>query len=152
MSSPSPPQQAACLHFPRAGSTSTCYHVWFFVLFSSSPLVWALGIELGSSCSQSKPLQTEPWRQSLVHPPVRKAIGGEVLLVLSSRTGPRRGVFPLGPGPCPQNSSAQPVTQIDLSAEPRASQAEALGSALWEKQKGEKSGRKLSTGKEACLQ
>lgn len=108
----------------------------------------ALGIELGSSCSQGKPLQTEPWRQSLVHPPVREAIGGEVLLVLSSRTG----VSPLGPGPRPHDSNAQPVTQVDLSAEPRASQAEALGSALWEKQKGEKSGRKLGTGKEACLQ
>lgn len=87
-----------------------------------------------------------------MHPPVRKAIGGEVLLVLSSRTGPRHGVSPLGPGHCPHDSNAQPVTQIDLSAEPRASQAEALGSTLWEKQKGEKSGRKLSTGKEACLQ
>lgn len=124
----------------------------FFVLFFPIPLMWALGIELGSSCSQRKPLQTEPWRQSLVYPPVREAIGGEVLLILSSRTGPRRGVSPLGPGPCLHDSNAQLVTQIDLSAEPQASQAEALCSALWEKQKGEKSGRKLSTGKEACLQ
>lgn len=107
----------------------------FFVLFFPIPLMWALGIELGSSCSQRKPLQTEPWRQSLVYPPVREAIGGEVLLILSSRTGPRRGVSPLGPGPCLHDSNAQLVTQIDLSAEPQASQAEALCSALWEKQR-----------------